>query len=457
MKQNLLNIGETHCLSRTLAKKQGINAAILMAYLANRIEAVQSARKDQLGFYTSVNKLSLHYPYLTTHIISYTLSQLRVKEVIKAERHNRLAGDKTLWYTFVAPGVQRMALDDLVKFDVGVAQHYGVEAALILANIKYWIAENEKKDSAFGWLRVSARELSRHLPIPARTIRRVLQKLSQGANQILERKSCPGFDQAFVYRIADSLKTHGSDSKNDGPDSIIQRPESTLHGPNQDIQWPEPSSNTYCKNLEKNSLEKNVCEKHIQTGPAAPGECVCVSQTHAGDTQNSELASSDSPARPAFGLGEQVTTQSSRVEFAPAETDDASDDVAGQESDASLSPEHKARIFKAAVRVLNADMAGVLYTNTTFQKSQSFFAKNPDLPVKPLLDLLGNCLMRICCTTIEESKNDGYDNAFYVRRANNLSFFFKYLPKIAAWAQSEIAGANFDEPETVNANAQNLN
>ena len=143
MKYNLFNEGQVHSFSRELAHTYGINAAILMAFLANRIPAVQTARNDNRCYYTSVKKLAQHYPYLTPSIINYTLSQLRENGVLNAERHNRKAYDKTLWYSFADPAIQKQASEDPIRFNVEAANHFGVEAALVLANLTYWISAVE--------------------------------------------------------------------------------------------------------------------------------------------------------------------------------------------------------------------------------------------------------------------------------------------------------------------------
>jgi hypothetical protein len=97
MKQNSFYVGEVHAFSRSLARIHGINAAILMAFLAHRIPAVESARKDRRGYYTSVKVMAKHYPYLTPSAIGYTLRQLRKNGVLLTDTNNRRAYDQTLW------------------------------------------------------------------------------------------------------------------------------------------------------------------------------------------------------------------------------------------------------------------------------------------------------------------------------------------------------------------------
>lgn len=469
MNNKEFKIEQTHTLSRALANRYGVNAAILMAYLANRIPVVQAARKDELGFYISVSQLAQRYPYFTQHIIRYTLAQLRKNDVLRTDVHNKHRYDKKLWYTFADPGVQKMATEDLVRFDVEIAQYFGVEAALVLANIKFWIAENVKKNSGFEWLRVSAHELAKHLPIPVRTINRVLQHLCEGANQVLERKPCPGFDKAYFYKVASGLNLDAPISTIDAPNYTIHTPDSrihtpimTIHAPDSPLHAPNPPTYNYYKNIEKNAFDRSCLKEHIQTLPASPDMCVCVSQTLACG------AETDEPMRDSVSLAITAysphSAHSNENDVVTAETNKSSASLYYDEDlqayfdtqmlDASLTASQKADIFKSAVHELNKSYSfGIVYTNTTYQKSKTFFELNPSISVKSLTDLLYKCMERIMYTQIGEVQPDKYDNAFYARRATNLSFFFKYLHEIGAWAESEIACCEIAKDEPVNEGA----
>jgi hypothetical protein len=553
MKRNSFNVGEVHSFSRKLAQTHGINAAILMAFLANRIPAVQTARNDNRGYYTSVKKLAQHYPYLTPSIISYTLSQLRINGVLNAERHNRKAYDKTLWYSFDDPAIQKQAGEDPIRFNVEAAKRFGVEAALILANLNYWIKDNQKKDNSYEWHRVSPNELAEHLPLSERTIRRALQKMSEGEDRVLERKRGTGFDQAFSYRILNPEKGGLSDKarpeyeisdqntemdrpiscwpdpKNDRPESNNHCPESQQDRPNQDIHRPEPSTYThYEDNIEKTTFVKNDCEKHIQDTLAAPSVSVCVSHTldaaESNPTNVTSLAPSHSisasginsgqgavqdalPSKPALVSkvtasvtpASPVSANSGNPKLNPfisgsftsvkepsskpvnesslslifesdkdrqmrqmrerqAEYDERcvkfASPYAYAEEDANLSAEHKMRVFRAGIQSMMKLGRNIIYSGKSFKSAQKFFELNPGKTARSLLSALEGCLCHIdLLIPIDEGE---YDECFYIRRSNNLDFFFKYLgflmnqiemPEIADAILSDEDKEPFDIPK----------
>lgn len=265
MKRNSFSVGETHSFSRALARQHGINAAILLAFLAHRITSVEAARKDDRGYFQTVKIIKKHYPYLSTNEITHALTKLRKQGVLKAATHNRKAYDRTLWYTFTDPTVQKMAVEDPVRFRVEDAMKFGVEGALVLNNIRYWINENQKRDNRYVWHRFSPKTLSNLLPISERTIRRVVLNLCQGPNQVLERRRIHGFDQAYEYRPFFVQIT-------ERPNSELQRTESQIHQPNSELQrteseihWPKCETYTSLKDtLEKTSLEKNLLEEPVK-------------------------------------------------------------------------------------------------------------------------------------------------------------------------------------------------
>jgi hypothetical protein len=412
--------GTTHQFSRSLAREHGIPAAILLGYLANRIEWAQSKHCDGRGFYSSVQELAKHYPYLTPDIIKYTLAKLREKGVLKAVRCNRRAYDKTLCYTFANSELKKLALADPARFNVEIGTLFGVEAALILGNIRYWIAENHKKDNAFTWLRLSANQLGKNLPIPTRTINRILKQLSEGETKVLDRKQCDGFDQAFLYKVSDSLKLDASDSNMQTPDSTFdepnrsfQTPESPLHTPNSTFHPPEPPTNTYYKNSCEKAVERESLKKHIQTGPAAPGGCVCVSNTlpAVANTNEVNLPSAENVADDSTvsfsasnsNAGLFAPSDLTARSFSPSGTespangafrpDDAlTNPLPDQKNDASLPAQVKAQLFMAGVRSLNGDGYGIVYSGSIIDKGRRFFELNPDKPTRALLAVLETCI-----------------------------------------------------------------
>ncbi len=106
-----------------------------------------------------------------------------------------------------------------------------------------------------------------------------------------------------------------------------------------------------------------------------------------------------------------------------------------QEKEKTLSPEVKVRVLKAAIisrlktgtideRTVTLCPVKLFYDKKGLEKARRIFELNPDSRVSSLLALLDECTF----TVLEADKHDeGFDKAFYERRANNLSFFLNHL------------------------------
>lgn len=474
---NEANDTKMHGLSRALARSYGVNAALLMAYLANQIAFYQTVRVDGCGYYESVKKIAKRYPYLTEETIRYTLNQLRKEPVLNASAQNKKGYDKTLWYRFVDPEIQIQALNDLVWFEVKVAESFGVEAALIYRNVKYWINEQRKKNASYKWHKVSPKVLATLLPIPERSIRRALKRLSEGEHRILDRRANGGFDRSFEYSLCEIGNIDWPNSGKDDHNSQIQRPEFPNDRPNSPIHGPNLRTNTYLKDtINKTTLGRDILKTHIQTTPASPGVCVCVSQTSAcgAETKNDSISQPSTITASGGHSGQKelpaalISTEHETVLNAngPSLSSDSAAQVPQSgtslstgpdedgfyhsayehlESDPSLSLDMKMRVFKAAVSTLAKNGSGVIFDKKSWGKASRFFGLNPEIEVEQLLTVLNQC---VCARIFGASNVEGYDPLFYARRGNNLNFFFKYLPNIAAMEGCDLGPVQFESEGT---------
>ncbi len=295
---------QVHSFSRTLAKQYGVNAAIVIAYLANRIKAVEEKRKDNRGFFISIRGLAEHYPYLGPSAVAHAIATLRREGVLRGENHNQKKYDRTLWYSFVDPEMQKNGHWDPIKFNVHDAIKYGgVAEAVILGNIIHWVRFNRKSEPGYTWHRFSSHKLARHLPFSQRTISRALKNLvNKGA---VELRKCPGFYHAAEYRVLDDSRvqdqSHEPKSEMHEPIPNIHEPTPEMHEPNCKMHEPkpgmhEPNPNDYTilkDPIRMTSLERFPCEDHVGENTfinplAAPsGVCAC-SQTHFSQNENKE-------------------------------------------------------------------------------------------------------------------------------------------------------------------------
>lgn len=461
MKRNSFNVGTVHEFSRQLAKEHGIPAALLLAFLAHRIPAVQAARKDQRGYFSSVKVMAKHYPYLTPSIISYALGQLREKGVLLTDVHNRKAYDRTLWYRFADPKTQQLAQEDPVRFTVEIAVEHGVEAALILANIDFWIKDNQKKDNRYLWHRVSTPKMAKVLPMSERTIRRVLDQLI--SKQVLDRKPVIGYDRAYLYCFHGARELERSISKFERSMSEIQRPDSKMDRSDSNFDRPNSATNTHYEEIIGNkSLEKTPLKKPVIDTLAAP-MVVPFSQTQgfAGNEMGSKSrmdACGDDTEQPAatviatplaapvssktrppihYGMSPSARTTADGYKRYEDRCEKFKSPYEALEKDASLTAEHKTRIFKQAVVSMRKigrpeGSAGFKLTHSdkTFDTARRFFELNPETTVSDVIGTIDNCQFS---SELSPKPDEGYDELFYERRVNNLDFFFKHLSKLGDW------------------------
>ena len=281
-------LAEFHSFSRKLAKDYGATAAVILGYLANRVQAVEKRRKDGLGYFISIRKLGMRYPYLRVSTIADTLTMLRKEGVLKAENHNKYKYDRKLWYTFANPQVQKDAALDTIRFNVADAVNYGILEAVLLANLRYWITENRKKTPDYSWHRMSADILSKHLPFSSSSLRRGLEDLV--AKGVAQRQRCQGFDNAFSYRLLDAvnfdqsnLEMHQSKVAMHQSNPEVHQSFTEMHQSNPEMHQSNPHNDIILvDSVEKTSLKRLHCEEHVGENtfiiPAATpsGSCGCL-------------------------------------------------------------------------------------------------------------------------------------------------------------------------------------
>jgi DNA-binding Lrp family transcriptional regulator len=114
---------------------------------------------------------------------------------------------------------------------------------VLLANLRYWVKENRKDDADYTWHRISASNLAKHLPFSASSVRRALENMLKEG--VVKRQKCLGFDNAFVYRIQETINVNQSNPEVNHSKSDIYQPTSVVH-------QPKPENN----NILEDSTEK---------------------------------------------------------------------------------------------------------------------------------------------------------------------------------------------------------
>lgn len=90
------------------AEQYGVNCALLLHHIDYWVEYNRKAKKhyhDGLYWtYGSVKKFSEYFPYLTEKQVRTALSMLEKEGVIKTGNYNKVAFDRTKWYTITKTG-----------------------------------------------------------------------------------------------------------------------------------------------------------------------------------------------------------------------------------------------------------------------------------------------------------------------------------------------------------------
>lgn len=206
-----------HHFSRDLARGDeysfGIEAAILLTDLARNIVAISKYRRDHAGWYfTTLNDLCSRHPYISRSTINRTLMKLRKDKFLRVtDDFNKKKYDKTLWYNIADPEILKLGSgdDDNISYVVNDAVKYGIEAAILLSNVKYWTAHNmvDWPDYLFEYQPLSPAKLSDHslvdLPMNPWTVRRALRVLAEEGALERKRGNIKG-DGSYLYRVVET-------------------------------------------------------------------------------------------------------------------------------------------------------------------------------------------------------------------------------------------------------------
>ena len=189
------NVNEMHGFSRKLAEEHGINGAIILRYLANRIPSAQAHSNADPGYPMTSRQMAEVHPYVCSGTIADGLAKFRKDGVLKAKNYIKSKFDRTLWYSFANDQAHRDAAAKEIQFKVTNAIRYGVVEAVLLERLNN------------TWQRLSAPFLAKTIPVSSSTIRRALENLVEHGD--VERQKCPGFDQSFQYRLLDKSGLKG--------------------------------------------------------------------------------------------------------------------------------------------------------------------------------------------------------------------------------------------------------
>jgi hypothetical protein len=174
-----------HSFSRVVAKKYGVNAAIIFGYLSNRIRHSKNERDGKAWYYDSIDQVLTQFPYLKRSAVYQAIKCLTATDgLLITGNYNKKGYDRTHWYAFSSKKASTLAEQRLAYFKVEDACWLDVTKAVLLENIRYNIQENKKTNPGYCLHPMSPTELARILPFSPATIKRKLNELVEKDHEL---------------------------------------------------------------------------------------------------------------------------------------------------------------------------------------------------------------------------------------------------------------------------------
>jgi DNA-binding transcriptional regulator YhcF (GntR family) len=201
----------THSISRNLAAKYGVNAAIVLAYIGYRIENSKNERDGRRWYYDTLDNIAKHYPYIGRSAIYAAIKRLTSKNgPLITGNYNKKAYDRTTWYAFKDTNAAQYLKSKPLYFKVIDAVAFGIVEAVLLSNLAYWINTNQRKNPYYRCHPMSPTELATILPFSRSTIQRALNKLVNEDVVLLTRRDAHDTRKPIEYSFAEyeDVKEH---------------------------------------------------------------------------------------------------------------------------------------------------------------------------------------------------------------------------------------------------------
>ena len=202
MRYNTYNIGQFHSFSYVLAKKYGVNAALILSYIGFKIQHSQHDHDGKKWFYITIKDLAQHYPYLGCTAVFDALQRLTRKDgPLITGNYNKKKYDRTKWYAFKNNDLAQLLEKEPRYFRVEEAIFHGLAEAVLLSNLAYQITENRKKNPNYRCHPMSPAKLAEIQPFSRSAIQRALKNLVE--DKVLLNRSTTDTRLATEYCFAD--------------------------------------------------------------------------------------------------------------------------------------------------------------------------------------------------------------------------------------------------------------
>ncbi len=207
---------EVHVFSADLAVKLGIARAVLFHHIwwwVTRNAKLKQEHNFEAGrywTYDTIDGWAERFPYLCRATIYSHLRSLQTEGFIRVGIYNTLALDQTRWYS-VGDGVKDYPTGNMIRLRVTDAVDHGIIAAVLVANMGYWIRRNRRlgeppaEDGRY-WRYAPASELATVMPfLSASQVKRALKKLV-AAGVLLGKRQPDRRDFRILYAFQDEAR-----------------------------------------------------------------------------------------------------------------------------------------------------------------------------------------------------------------------------------------------------------
>jgi hypothetical protein len=178
MKELIVYSNVIHSFSRPIAKKYGVNAALVLGYIGFRMGLSNNERDGKYWLYDTLDTIAEHYPYLGRSAIYEAIKRLTAKNgPLIVGHYNKRKGDRTNWYAFRDEDTETLLKKKPLYFKVDQATFHGIPAAVLLNNLAYHIKKERRELPNYRFQPLSSSSLASVLPFSRSTIQRALKLL----------------------------------------------------------------------------------------------------------------------------------------------------------------------------------------------------------------------------------------------------------------------------------------
>src|ERR1035441_8630385 len=126
MKNVYLIDGTVHSFSRVIAKEYGVNAAIVLGYIGDKIQRSKHFYEGRQWYYETLDSLAERYPYLGRTAIHEAIQRLTSNNgPLVVGNYNKKCYDRTKWYAFRNVQTAQLLKKKPLYFKVLYASMYG--------------------------------------------------------------------------------------------------------------------------------------------------------------------------------------------------------------------------------------------------------------------------------------------------------------------------------------------